>query len=132
MAYPNRRDDADFYGPRLTRFANPHQTHEGDSLGIPADDPATGPGGPADARLKITRTPRSVGSFRSEACTDFTVSPEMPVAPVDGGEVVLEVETAPGCLWEVSGESGFLTPSSDSRHAGPRFTSIAVAANQSD
>ena len=130
MAYPNRCFDAGLSCLRLFRFSNPEQTHGGDPLGVPADDPATGPDGPADARLTINRTARWVGSFRSEACTDFTVTPDALVAPVGGGEVVLKVETAPGCLWEVSSQSGFLTPPSDTRHAGTRFASVNVEANQ--
>ena len=130
MSYPRRCGDAVFSCRRLLRFSNPEQTHEGDPLGVPADDPATGPDGPADARLTINRTARWVGSFRSEACTDFTVTPGALVAPVAGGEVVLKVETAPGCLWDVSSQSGFLTLPSDTRHAGTRFVSINVEANQ--
>ena len=130
MAYNNRCRDAGFGCPRVLRFSNPEQTHRGDPLGVPADDPATGPDGPSDARLTINRTARWVGSYRSKACTDFAVSPETPVAPVGGGEIVLKVETAPGCLWEASSQSGFLTPPSDTRHAGTRFVSINVEANQ--
>ena len=130
MAYNNGCSNAGLNCPRLLRFSNPEQTHRGDPLGVPADDPATGPDGPADARLTINRTARWVGSFRSEACTDFTVSPDAPVAPVGGGEIVLKVETVPGCLWEASSQSGFLTPPSDARHAGTRFVSINVEANQ--
>ena len=132
MAYRDRCSDAGFGCPRLLRFSNPDQTHGGDPLGVPADDPATGPGGPADARLTINRSARWAGSFRSEACTAFTISPETPVASVDGGEVVLKVETAPGCLWEASSQSAFLTPASDARRSGPRFLSINVEANQTD
>ena len=132
MAYDNRCSDAGFFCPRLFRFSNPDQTHEGDPLGVPSDDPATGPGGPADARLTINRSARWVGSFRSEACTAFTISPETPVASVDGGEVVLKVETAPGCLWEASSQSGFLTPASDARRSGPGFVNIDVEANPTE
>ena len=131
MAYPDRCADAGFYCPRLMRFSNPDQTYLGDPLGVPADDPATGPEGPADARLTVNRTARWVGSFRSDACTKFAVSPETPVAPVDGGGVILEVETAPGCLWEASSQSAFLAPVSDARHAGPGLVNFDVEPNQS-
>ena len=130
MSYPRRCADAAFSCRRLLRFSNPELTHEGDPLGVPADDPTTGPDGPADARLTINKTARWVGSFRSEACTDFTVTPDALVAPVGGGEVVLQVETASGCLWEISSQSDFLAPPSDTRHAGTRFVGINVAANQ--
>ena len=132
MAYPDRCSDARFRCLTLLRFANPDQTYRGDPLGVPADDPATGPSGPADARLTINRSAPWVGSFRSEACTEFAVSPETPVASVDAGEVVLEVETAPGCLWEASSQSAFLAPASDARHAGTAFVTIEVEANQTD
>ena len=130
MAYQNRCSNAGFGCPRLLRFSNPEQTYRGDPLGVPADDPATGPEGPADARLTINRSAPWVGSFRSEACTDFSVSPDAVVAPVGGGEIVLKVETAPGCIWEASSQSGFLAAPSDARHAGTRFVSINVEANE--
>lgn len=132
MAYLDRCSDAGFSCPRLMRFSNPDQTHGSDPLGVPPDDPATGPEGPADARLTINRAARWVASFRSEACTEFSVSPETPVASVDGGEVVVEVDTAPGCLWEASSQSGFLTPPPDARRSGPGFINIGVEANQTE
>ena len=130
MAYGERCFAAGFACPRQFRFSNPDQTYMGDRLGVPADDPAMGPEGPADARLTINRTARWVASFRSEACTQFAVLPANPVAPLDGGEVVLEIDTTPGCLWEVSSQSGFLAPLSEPRQAGPRFISISVEANE--
>ena len=130
MAYPDRCSAAGFFCPRLMRFSNPDQTYRGDPLGVPADDPATGPEGPADARLTINRTARWLGSFRSEACTVFTVSPEAPVASVAGGQVILEVETAPGCLWETSSQSAFLAPATDARRAGPGRVHIDVEPNE--
>ena len=129
MAYSNRCRNAGFACPRLLRFSNPDQTYNGDPLGVPADDPATGPDGPADARLTLNRSAPWVGSFRSEACTDFTVSPDAPVAPAGGGEFIFKVETAPGCLWEASSQSDFLVPPSDNRRAGARFVSIGVEEN---
>ena len=45
---------------------------------------------------------------------------------------MLEVETAPGCLWEASSQSAFLAPASDARHAGTAFVTIEVEANQTD
>ncbi len=132
MAVANRCGTAGFSCPRLFRFSNPDQTHEGDPLGVPADDPATGPEGPADARLTINRSAPWVGSFRSEACTEFSVSPETPVAPLDGGEVVVKVETAPGCLWEASTRSDFIDLVSDARVAGTGFVTIDVEANPTD
>ena len=131
MAYGDRCNDAGFGCNRLFRFSNPDQTHQGDPLGVPADDPTTGPDGPADARLTINKTARWVGSFRSEACTDFTVSPETPIAPVGGGEVILTLETAPGCLWEISSQADFLTITSEALSAGSSFISIEVEANGS-
>ena len=130
MAYPHRCSAAGFGCQSLLRFSNPDQTWLGDPLGVPADDPATGSEGPADARLTINRTARWVGSFRSEACTQFTVSPEAPVVPVGGSEIILKVETTPGCLWEASSESAFLTPETEIRHSGTGFVSISVEPNE--
>ena len=131
MAYADRCRDAGFGCGRLFRFSNPDQTHLGDRLGVPADDPTTGPDGPADARLTINNSVRWVGSFRSEACTDFTVSPETNVAPLGGGELVLKVNAGPGCLWEAESRSGYLTVTSETPAAGSSFVNIRVDANQS-
>ncbi len=131
MAYPNRCASAGFHCTRLLRFSNPDQTYQGDPLGVPADDPTTGPDGPADGRLAINTIAPWVGSFRSEACTDFTVSPETPIAPVGGGEVILTLETAPGCLWELSSQADFLTITSEALFAGSSVISIDVEANGS-
>ena len=115
----------------LLRFSNPDQTHKGDSLGVPADDKTKGLDGPSDARLTINKTARWVGSFRSEACTDFTVSPETAISPVDGGEVIVELETQPGCLWEASSQSEFLKLASETLAAGSGFVKLQVDANSS-
>ena len=131
MAYANRCRDAGFFCPRLFRFSNPDQSHEGDPLGVAAKHTATGPDGPADARLTINKTARWVGSFRSEACTDFAVTPATHVAPRDAGEIVLHVDTAPGCLWEASDQSDFLTNSSDAPSAGSGRIHVEVQANLS-
>ena len=130
MAYPNRCSTAGFNCPELLRFSNPDQTWLGDPLGVPSDEPETGIEGPADARLTINRTARWVGSYRSEACTKFDVSPVAPVAPVDGSEVVLTVETGYGCIWEASSQSGFLAPETDARQSGTGFLSISVEPNE--
>ncbi len=130
MSYNDRCNDAGFVCEPLLRFSNPDQTYKGDPLGVPADDPSTGPDGPADARLAINKTAQWVGSFRSEACTDFTVSPEPQIAPVDGGEVVLKVDTTPGCLWEGSSQSEFLEVTRDAKNAGPGILYLQVEANE--
>ena len=130
MAYPNRCNDAGFPCRRLFRFSNPDQQYEGDPLGVPADSTATGADGPADARLTINKSAPWVGSFRSQACTDFSISPELPIAGVEGGEVVLMVETAPGCLWEVASQSAFLAPTAEGRSAGAGLVRIDVEANE--
>ena len=131
MAYGNRCTEEGIGCPRVFRFSNPDQTYLGDPLGVPADDPETGPDGPADARLTINNTARWVGSFRSQACTDFTVSPETIVAPVGGGEIVFMVDADLGCLWGVEGSSAYFTITSETPVAGPGFVNITVDANQS-
>ncbi len=130
MAYPNRCSAAGFSCPDLLRFANPDQTWLGDSLGVAADDPETGINGPADARLTINRTARWVGSYRSEACTQFKVAPTTPVVSVDGSEIVFAVETGYGCLWDASSQSGFLAPTTEARQAGSGFSSVIVEPNE--
>ena len=130
MSYPRRCIDAGIQCLDINRFSNPDQTFRGDPLGIPADSPVIGPDGPADARLTINNSARWVGSFRSQACTDFRVSPQAPVAPVGGGEVVVRVTTSPGCLWEASSQTEFLEISAGALWAGPGFVKLDVKANR--
>ena len=130
MSYPRQCNDAGLSCAQLIRFSNPDQTYLGDPLGVPASDPSTGSDGPADARLTINNTSSFVGSFRSEACTDFTVSPATRIAPADGGEIIFNVATMPGCLWEAESQSDFLSISRDALNAGIRDVRITVEKNQ--
>ena len=129
MATDGHCRDLGFTCPRLFRFSNPDQTHLGDPLGVPANDPTMGIHGPADARLTINNIAPWVGSFRSESCTEFTIFP--PIAPVEGGEVAMSVETAPGCLWDVTGQSDFFEVASGTRFAGSGAVTIRVDPNTS-
>ena len=130
MSYPTRCGDANVYCERLHRFSNPDQTFRGDPLGVPADSPVTGTDGPADARLTINNIAPWIGSFRSEACTEFVVTPEGPFATVGGGEVVIKVDAAPGCLWEASSQAEFLAIASDALSAGPGFVNLTANQNR--
>ena len=130
MAYFDRCANAGLSCPRLLRFANPDQSHLGDPLGVPSDSTETGPDGPADGRLAVNNAARWVGSFRSRACTSFSVSPETSVVSVDGGEVIVRVESAPGCLWEASGQAEFLQVTSGALYAGTEFVRIQVEPNR--
>ena len=132
MAYNRRCSDSGVYCPPLLRFANPDQNHLGDPLGVDADSAITGVDGPADARRAVNNTARWVGSFRSEACTDFSVSPNPQVAPVEGGEVVLRVDTDTGCVWDASSHSEFLTITSDVPSAGTGDLRVQVGSNNSN
>ena len=116
---------------RLLRFSNPNQTFRGDPLGVPGESTTIGPDGPADARRTINNTARWVGSFRSEACTQFTVSPTTPVVSVAGGEVILQVEAAPGCVWSASTSAGFVEITSPERAAGTGLVQMQVQQNHS-
>ena len=130
MAYPRACSNAGFGCPRLLRFSNPDQTHLGDVMGVPADSPVTGSKGPADARLAINNSARWVGSFRSEACTDFSVSQETRFAPLAGGEVVVKVDASVGCVWGASSEAEFMKVVSDKRQSGSGFVRLEVDANR--
>ena len=130
MGYNDRCSDAGLNCERLLRFANPDQNYLGDPLGVPADSAATGLDGPADARLTLNNTARWVGSMRSEACSEFTLSPETPIAPVGGGELSIRVETAPGCLWEGSSQSDFVAVASDGKSAGSGFLRLQIEENE--
>ena len=129
MSTQDRCRDSGINCPRLLRFSNPDQRYMGDPLGVSAGSTGSGADGPADARTTINNTARWVGSFRSEACTAFSVQLETPFAPVGGGEVILKVDAAPGCLWEASSQADFLTISSGARDAGPAFVNVEVKAN---
>ena len=122
---------AGFSCPPIIRFSNPDQTYLGDPMGVSADSAVTGAAGPADARLTINNFASWVGSFRSEACTDFAVTLETPAIPISGGEALIRVDTAPGCLWEVSSQSEILTVTSDALNAGPQVVTVEVAENTS-
>ena len=113
--------------PTLLRFSNPDQTYNGDPLGVQADHPSEGLDGPADARTTLDNTRRFVASFRSAACTDFSVSPSTRIVPASGGETVFYVETAPGCLWDASSDVDFLETSTGPE-AGTGVARFAVAA----
>ena len=132
MGYYDRCSDAGLDCERLLRFSNPDQSYLGDPLGVTADSAATGLDGPSDARLTLNNTARWVGSLRSESCAEFTLSPETPIAPLSGGELVIRVETAPGCLWEGSSQSGFLTITSDTRSAGSGYLRLQVEENETE
>ena len=133
MAYDDRCRDAQFSRgcEWLPRFSNPDQTFWGDPLGIPGEEHVVDPDGPSDARRTINNTARLVGSFRSEACTNFSVTPERPVASARGGKLVIDLNTTPGCLWETSTQSEFLTVASDLLSASSGSVVIEVEANQS-
>ena len=130
MAYSNPCGRAGFGCPRLLRFSNPDQTHLGDVMGVPADSPVTGSKGPADARLAINNSARWVGSFRSEACTEFSVSQETRLAPLAGGEIAVKVDTSIGCVWGASSEAEFMKVVSDKRQSGSGFVNLEVDANR--
>ena len=115
----------------ILRFSNPDQTYLGDPMGVSADSKVTGAAGPADARLAINNFAPWLGSFRSEACTEFSVTLETPAVPVGGGEALIRVDTAPGCLWEVSSQSEILTVTSVALNAGPQLVTVEVAENTS-
>ena len=129
MAYANRCGNAGFACTGLFRFSNPDQTYMGDPLGVPADSMIEGAGGPADARLTINKTARWVGSFRSEACTEFSVASETLIGPVGGGEVIVQVESAPGCIWQATSEGDFLQITSGRHYAGNDLITIDVEPN---
>ena len=131
MSYGNQCSNANFGCARLLRFSNPEQTYLGDPMGVAADVAATGTDGPADARLTINNMGRWVGSFRSEACTEFRVSPGTQIAPRDGGDLVFRVTAGPGCLWEASSQSGFLSIVSGARSAGNGHVRVRVEENGS-
>ena len=132
MTYGRGCGEAGIGCSRLLRFSNPDQTYLGDPMGVAADADATGSAGPADARLTINNTARWVGSFRSQACTDFTVPTQTQIAPLGGGKISIQVNAAPGCLWEAESQSHFIGIASGAPGAGPGSVTIAIEANPAD
>ncbi len=130
MASSYRCGQGGFSCTGLLRFSNPDQAYLGDPLGVPADSLVTGKDGPADARLTINNMARWVGSYRSEACTEFALSKDELVTPVDGGEITVRVNTAPGCLWQASSQTGFLAIATDMPAAGPGLVTVEVSRNE--
>ena len=133
MAYNNRCRDARFSAlgcEWLFRFSNPDQTYRGDPLGVPGEERVDDPDGPSDARRTINNTARWVASFRSQACSEFSVSPERNVVSALGGRIELAVDTAPGCMWSVSSAEDFLTIASDALTASSGSAVIEVEANE--
>ena len=129
MSYNDRCRDAGFDCEWLLRFSNPDQTYRDDPMGVAADDPAEGVDGPADARMAVNNSAPWVASFRSEACTDFNVSPDSLASSLHGGELVVEVQTTRGCLWEASSDAEFVAIASDSLNAGPGQLRLTVEPN---
>ncbi len=66
MAYRDQCDDAGLRCPRLLRFSNPRQSHEGDTLGIRYGD-GSGVTGPADAAAVLNATGPAVALWRARA-----------------------------------------------------------------
>ena len=130
MAYNTGCGDAGFFCQRLLRFSNPDQEHLGDALGVSAQETSTGADGPADARLTINNSARWVGSFRSQACTGFTVSPSTQITSRKSGELSFRVQADPGCLWQSSSQADFVTISSGTPSAGSGFLHVEVQANE--
>ena len=100
---------------RLPRFSNPRQKwrrSDGFSfpLGVPGDEPSSSADGPADAVRSLNGTRRAVANFRASVgrCR-YSLAPESPVLPAEGGEFRVRVETAPGCEWSAISDGGFLT-----------------------
>ena len=133
MSYPNRCRDAGF-SPAcewLLRFSNPDQSYLGDALGITGEAHVVDPDGPSDARRTINGTAALAGSFRSEACTNFTATPTSHVISADGGRLVVDVDTSYGCLWETANAPDYAEVVSESPIAGSGSIVIEVEANQS-
>ena len=64
MSYDTQCEANGVSCPALLRYSNPHQTHAGDPLGVPADSDATGAAGPSDAAAVLNATGPAVAAWR--------------------------------------------------------------------
>ena len=67
MAYQNQCGDAGFFCPRVLRFSNARQSHNGDPTGIPYGTPVSGFSGPADAVVVLNNTGPAVSLWRDRS-----------------------------------------------------------------
>ena len=130
MGYPDQCLDAGLDCPRIRRFSNPDRTYQGDPLGVPGDIPSSSVDGPADARRTLNATRGLVASFRSRACTDFTVSPESRIVPSEGGQIQFKVSATPGCLWEAESGTDFMRITSDTIDSGSGTVTVEVESGE--
>ena len=68
MSYGTQCQDAGLQCTSLLRFSNPDLMFNGDPMGVPGDEPSSGPTGPADARRTLNETRAVVANFRIAPC----------------------------------------------------------------
>ena len=129
MARDTQCEDSGWECPRLKRFSNPDQRHQGDPLGVPASDSSKGVDGPANAVLTINENRQESASLRTRSCTSFTVSSSNFLVSESGGDVTLDVEAEGNCVWEVNNQSGFFDVFTNRNNNGADRVRVIVGAN---
>ena len=129
MARDTQCEDLGWECPRLKRFSNPDQRHQGDPLGVPASDSSKGVDGPANAVLTINENRQESASLRTRSCTSFTVSSSNFLVSESGGDVTLDVEAEGNCVWEVNNQSGFFDVFTNRNNNGADRVRVIVGAN---
>ena len=129
MARDTQCEDSGWECPRLKRFSNPDQRHQGDPLGVPASDSSKGVDGPANAVLTINENRQESASLRTRSCTSFTLSSSNFLVSESGGDVTLDVEAEGNCVWEVNNQSGFFDVLTNRYNHGADRVHIVVGSN---
>ena len=142
MAYPNQCGGVEVGCPTVPYFSNPDKFYNGDSMGVPADNPSTGVDGPADAvgtlndRREITANYRK-SSTSSTPRVGLTLSRYW--LPENGGvsivratlhrpssaDTILTVSALPAEHVDLSGNGTLIIPAGETVSAGSvRITSV--------
>ena len=122
MAYGTQCWDAYTYCPGVRRFSNPHQSHNGDPLGIAFGEGGSGATGPADAVAVLNATGPIVADWR-----DHVPRPNRP--PRAAGTLPDRTMTRNAEV-EVDVSSAFVDPDGDLLSYGVSSSSPRVVAAQ--
>ena len=132
MAYAEQCAHAGFNCTELFRFSNPDQTHNGDPLGVPGDEPSNALDGPADARRSLNNLASLFANFRNSrdrtTCKPV-LTPEKQFVPAGGGTFEVTVTIHHDCAWTAGPEADFVTVTSGVSGIGSGVVSYEVAAN---
>ena len=133
MAYPNRCSvEGGFHCSWLFRFSNPDQTHAGDPMGVPGDEPSDSIDGPADARRSLNQTRLVIANFRNSrdrtSCRPV-IEPGKQFVPAGGGTFEVAVTIRHDCDWTAAADADFVSVTGGGDGIGSGVVTYEVAAN---